>query len=221
MKEKIIKVFGDSHARIFRKLTLPGYKIDCESISGATITGLPKRISTLNVKSNIVDYIMHNDPQYIILKFGQVDIDLKYPYYIINGNDTRGFIEKVVNSYEIFLNEIIKIYDKKKIIIYGINPPSLLKLESYLEYIGRIIHIDTYAKQQLFLKMSRSLKERVEISRRFNHQIHQMCKRLNINYNEVFEEFLDCNGVTSTNFTTDRDHHLRGIEMIIPHMNRL
>ena len=51
-----IKVYGDSHARIFKHLKIPGYNIICDNISGATISGLPKRISTLQVKNKIIDY---------------------------------------------------------------------------------------------------------------------------------------------------------------------
>ena len=34
----MIKVFGDSHARIFKKIKIENYEINCKSISGASIS---------------------------------------------------------------------------------------------------------------------------------------------------------------------------------------
>ena len=74
----MIKVFGDSHSRIFKKINLDKFKIDVDSISGASLNGLCKINSKLNINQKIINYLKNNKPDFLILKFGQVDIDLNY-----------------------------------------------------------------------------------------------------------------------------------------------
>ena len=79
----MIKIYGDSHSRIFKKIKLNRFKLNVENVSGASLIGLPKSNSKLKLRSKIITYLKNNKPDFLILKFGQVDIDLGYYYRIV------------------------------------------------------------------------------------------------------------------------------------------
>ena len=62
----MIKIYWDSHAGVFKKFSIKNYKINCKNISGATISGLPKRESTLNIKNKIIDFLKKEKPDYFV-----------------------------------------------------------------------------------------------------------------------------------------------------------
>ena len=103
-------------------------------------------------------------------------------------------------------------YNNKNIIVYGINPPSLISKLSCLKYLQGIINIDTEYKANIFLNKIDTIEQRVEFSRIFNTKLESLCKILDIKYQVVFDEFLDPNGITSRIYTSNKDHHLKGIE---------
>ena len=114
----IIKIFGDSHSRIFKKINLNKYNINVDSISGASLSGLFNQNSQLQVKNKIIDYLQNNKPSFLILKFGQVDIDLQYYFKIVMKNQKINkeiYIKNMITNYIKFINEISKIYPKKKL----------------------------------------------------------------------------------------------------------
>ena len=138
---KKISVFGDSHSRIFKKINIKNIVLDVNNISGGTITGLAKRISTLEIKKTIIAYLQNQELDYLILKFGQVDIELGYYYKSVVKNDTftkQEYIDIIIGKYKLFLEDILKYIDKSKIIIWGINPPALLSKKKCLLYTSRI-----------------------------------------------------------------------------------
>lgn len=211
----MIKVYGCSHSRIFKKIKLDKYSIDCTPISGATLSGLPKRVSTLNVKNLIISYLTKKKPDFLVLKFGQVDIDLKYYYKIaVKGEniDKEKYIQDLILCYKKFILEILEYIDKKKLIIFGINPPSLVDNESCFKYTSRII-FDNNKNAHNFLKSKiETIEERTRFSKLFNIKLNEMCIENNIKYTEVFDEFLNSENIVSNFFTGNNDHHLKGIE---------
>lgn len=214
-----VKVFGDSHSRIFKYLKPKNIEFDLKFISGATITGFGKRHSSLNVKNNILEFLRNNtiDYKFIILKFGQVDIDLGYYYKIVLKGlnlDYKKYIENLIDIKEKFLNELIKYDVKDKLIIFGINPPSLVDKKNCFIYTKKIImvnELDESLKEILFNNIP-TYEKRVEISRYYNQKTLELCKKMNIKYLEIFDEFfLKDNKTLNQEFTLDNDHHLKGI----------
>jgi len=208
----MIKIFGDSHSRVFKKIKINNYKIDCTSISGGTISGLPKRISTLQIRNKIIEYLEKNNPNILILKFGQVDIDLRYYYKLITSDkviDKNIYIDDIILKYQQFINIILKYIDINKIIIYGINPPALKSKKSFYIYTKRIISYNGYEK--LYNNIE-TIQERTRFSKLFNNKLKKLCIINKIKYQEVFDELLGPDKIISDFYTNDNDHHLKGIE---------
>lgn len=211
----MIKVFGCSHSRIFNKIKIKDYSINCEPISGATLSGLPKKISTLHVKNRIISYLEKNQPSFLILKFGQVDIDLKYYYrLVVKGEylEQDEYIQQLLLCYNEFISELLPYIDKTKIIIFGINPPALIDKESCFKYTSKIILNNNKELYDLLKNNIKSIEERTSFSRSFNDKLNELCISKGIKYTEVFNEFLNSQNIVSNSFTHNNDHHLKGIE---------
>ncbi len=211
----MIKVFGTSHSRVFKKLKLDKYSIDCENISGATLVGLPKRTSTLDIKNRIITYLKKNKPNFLVLNFGQVDIDLTYYYKIVVKGENinkKKYIEDLISCYKKFILQLLEYIDKEKIIIFGINPPALIDKESCFKYTSRIIFNKNSISNDLLKSNIESIEERTNFSKLFNIKLNEMCIKNNIKYTMAFNEFLNSKNIVSHFFTSNNDHHLRGIE---------
>lgn len=213
----MIKIYGDSHSRIFKKIKLNRFKLNVENISGASLIGLPKSNSKLKLRSKIITYLKNNKPDFLILKFGQVDIDLGYYYRIVVKNENiikREYVNNLVIKYINFINELSQLYPKQKIIIFGINPPSLLDKDSFFKYIKNIILKDNNSPE-LENKLYQSiepLKQRTNLSKLFNLTCRYFCEMNHIKYTEVFNKLLNSKNILCPKFTTNHDHHLKGIE---------
>lgn len=213
----MIKIYGDSHSRIFKKIKLGRFKLDVENISGASLNGLPKTDSKLKIRRKIFTYLKNNNPDYLILKFGQVDIDLRYYYKIVVKNEKiikRDYVNNLILKYVNFINELSQIYPKHKIIIFGINPPSLLDKDSFYKYIKEIIlkNNNTPELHQKLYESIEPLKQRTNFSKLFNLTCRYFCEMNHIKYTEVFNQLLNSKNIICPRFTNNDDHHLNGIE---------
>lgn len=212
----MIKVFGDSHSRIFKKINLDKFKIDVDSISGASLNGLCKINSKLNINQKIINYLKNNKPDFLILKFGQVDIDLNYYYKIVVKNENiniNNFVKNLIHNYIIFILNISNYIPLSNIIIFGINPPTLIDQKSCFNYTKRIILDNNNSikfKQKLFNNI-KSIEIRTHFSIIFNHILKNQCFKNNIKFTNVFNDFLE-NNIISKKFTNNNDHHIKGIE---------
>jgi len=210
---KNLVIFGDSHSRIFKHIRIPNLNIEVNNIRGATIIGLPKRISTLNLREKIINYLKNNKVDYLILKFGQVDLELGYYYKLAVKKEKftkDDFIANLILNYTIFLNIIQKYIDKSKIIVWGVNPSALLDDVSFLKYTSRIIfekNDTNYLKNYI-----EDNKIRNKFLLNFNYECRKMCENNDFKYIEVFSDLLTKEGKTSKYFTNNNDHHLKGIE---------
>lgn len=216
-----ISIFGDSHSDIFEKINIENVNFHVNSISGGTLTGLPKRISTLNIQNQIINHIKINAPQFLILKFGQVDIDLGYYYKKIIKEKTinkQDYIKFLINCYDNFIINIQKYINKDKIVIWGINPPSLIDKNDCIKYTSRIIFEnieeslqDTYTEK--LNNITEDIKSRTEFSYDFNYELRKYCKDKDIKYVEVFNELLTPEGILNYKFIDKQinDHHLKGV----------
>jgi GR25 family glycosyltransferase involved in LPS biosynthesis len=214
MYYKLVTVFGDSHARIFNKLNIKNLLINCNYISGASITGLPRHNSTLETKDKIIKYLKYNNCDYLILKFGQVDIDLGYYYKLVVKDikiSKESYIINLICNYSIFIKSLLKYISKSKIIIFGINPPSLISKSKCFEYTKKIVLDDVKLNNNLY-DLIESVEIRTKFSYLFNIKCKEFCKKENIRYTEVYKDFLNEKGIVSNKFTNDNNHHLNGIK---------
>ncbi len=217
----MIKVYGDSHSRIFKKIKLKNHIMSVENISGASLSGLPNRESKLKIRNRIINFLKNNKPSYLILKFGQVDIDLGYYYRIVVKNqniDHKIYINNMIKNYILFIKDISKYISIDKIIVFGINPPSLIDKNRCVDYTKRIIfennsefNNNTDFKNKL-IKTIKNIQNRTEFSKLFNNTCKYYCNKNNIKYSEVFDELLDNDKIISKKFTNNNDHHIKGVE---------
>jgi len=120
-------VFGDSSSRIFSTLLDPK-KVKVHTYSGATIRGLCKTGTTLNVADKIADQIFKYQPDEIdaiILFFGTVDAHLTYYYRkMFKGEKQsyRDYVKDVMECYRKFINSFAERV-RSKFIIIGPYPP--------------------------------------------------------------------------------------------------
>lgn len=215
----MIKVFGDSHARIFKKIKIENYEINCKSISGTSISGLPKKKSSLDVCNLIIEYLKNNNPDYLILNFGQVDIDLGFYYKTIVKNkkyNKRKYIKELIIFYDCFIKKIMNYIDKSKIIICDINPPSLKTIESCYKYTKKIVlskKIDeTISNNEKLLNKLENIKIRTEFSECFNKYCKEYCDNNKIKFFNTFDKFLGEDKIILDKFTDNDDHHIKGIK---------
>ncbi|MDQ7833735.1 MAG: hypothetical protein RDU30_18560, partial [Desulfovibrionaceae bacterium] len=129
-KRKSLLVFGDSSVvALFQGLsqfTPHGVKARLFPVPGASIAGLGKRYSTLDLMPKIEKCIERFAPDYLLLKFGQVDVE--YGYYhqkFVKRNsrlDFTSYCRKLVDNY---LDAVEKIGKKTMVALNSVNLPSV------------------------------------------------------------------------------------------------
>lgn len=215
----MIKVFGDSHATIFKNIKVNNFEIECKTISGASIVGLPRKKSSLDVRNLIIDYLKNKNPDYLILNFGQVDIDLGFYYKLVVQNrkfNKRKYIKKLIILYDIFINDILKYICKSKLIICDINPPSLKTKESCYKYTKKIVFSkkikETLENNNKLIEKLEDIKVRTEFSECFNTYLKNYCENNNIKFLNTFYDFLGENKILLDKFTDNDNHHIKGLK---------
>lgn len=198
-KPKFI-VFGDSHAKFFNKEPQhKNFNVEVYSISGASIAGFGKRRSTLGT-SELITRVIKTTKNFdkLILKFGQVDVDLGYYYRLVIKGENINFPElakKLIDSYLLFVKQLP--ISKKKIHIFGINLPSIFNHKNAIDYTSRIITenvddpllIDKY-KEILTTKLP-SIEIRTRFTLEFNKILKDACQVNGIGYTDFISETLD------------------------------
>lgn len=224
-KERVL-VFGDSHTVYFGDARqVFGYNNDYKNISvechvkhGAAIAGFGKRQSTMNVKQQILDRLATNNYNFLVLNFGQVDIELGLFYRKFVKNENLSFETHVDNIIKIYLDFIKSLpFDKKNILVKGINLPALCYSKpKWLDYINRIITeniVDTDEINLISEKMSHFYLDdhtRTNMNLLFNEKLKCELKKINVDYGDINDNLIDVNtGLISLDFIPCRlDHHL-------------
>ena len=194
--------FGDCRAFFFNTDNCLAF-----DYHGSTLSGLGKRESVLNIRDKITKEIKlyYNKNVNIILKFGQVDIELVYWYKIIEDDNLNNVDEnnlnlrinnlysKLISAYKIFIDYIITIVDKKNIIIFGIDLPSIIDNDKYINWIVKKGRITKDPKEYIY-KLKSILftpEKRTIISINFNKLLKNMCLEMNIKYTDNISDVLD------------------------------
>lgn len=221
-----VSLFGDSHSLFFKHFEHPQIHLNLHAIIGATITGLPRRDSTLQVGNKIKQEIKKATVDFLVLKFGQIDVELGYYYKkLVKRKDLEinQYIEGVISDYSIFLNSLLTFFNGK-ILVFGINLPSTINNEQAMKYqkqnfIAEIKGPD----RERFLKQLKetypNIKERTKLHLRFNNLLKDFCERTSLDYIDVVSPFLDKKSlIIKEEFSVETDHHYKGL---VSHLNFL
>lgn len=227
MEEKArVLVFGDSHTVYFGDARqVFGYNdsymklnIDCNVKHGAAIAGFGKRQSTTNVKNKLLEVLKTNSHDYLLLNFGQVDVELGLFYRKFIKNENISFNMHCQNIIRIYIEFIQSLpFEKNDILVKGINLPVLCYSKSkWLDYINRIITENIVDPSEVNL-ISKKMEDfylcdhsRTNMALLFNETLKSELSKINVEYGDINEELLDeSTGLISTNFIPCRmDHHL-------------
>ncbi|MBF6672453.1 hypothetical protein [Glutamicibacter sp. FBE19] len=223
-------VVGDSHTEYFGitnqlrtiNKSLRGVTCYNKVIHGATVTGVGKLTSTLNVGSDIPKWIENATPDFLVLNLGQVDIELGVPFRQYVQGDTRPVGELVdyfVASYLSYIETLEM--PASRIIIKGINLPTLCyDRDKAIKYITRIVTErftdsteDALKRDDVVKKLKNTYASdilRTKLANKFNETLRLACEELGYGYFDINQHLAgDDDGMISPRFVpTGFDHHI-------------
>jgi len=217
---KKVLIFGCSHSRSFKDVEIDGFDLTIHTHSGASVLGLKKSKSHLEVGKAIREELRAEPPtDFLVLKLGQVDTEniFLYKKHILKSEGLFDiFSDKVMASYDIFIDSLSGIISDKNIVICGINPPSPADREPIIrQYLhtmrnglpnpkdfGYLTTDEAYLDDLLY-------ENRLLNSRSFNRKLKALCARRGITFFEVFEELLDGAGKIHKQFE-GKNFHIKG-----------
>jgi hypothetical protein len=207
-----IYCIGDSHVYgfSFSNQSINQYTVNL--IPGASLTGLPRRTSTTNSNQKINNVLKSEKYDYIVLKFGQVDLELGYWFKKLRNEQLtfEKLMDDLIISYEIF----IKLFEKykHKLIIFGINLPSIFSKNAFINrlvaatQIKRKVVVDKFSDQKEF-----DLDVRTNNVIIFNNLLKLMCEKNKIKYvDNIKQTYDEDTGKLNSKYhlKTDNDHHI-------------
>ncbi|WP_027178147.1 tetratricopeptide repeat protein [Maridesulfovibrio bastinii] len=217
---KTIAVFGDSSVvtTLYRPdhFVARGFNPVFFSLGGATITGIGSSKSKLGLFEKIKKFAIENKPQYVVLKFGQGDIEFGYYYrkFLKNESDLDyvQFCEFLIETYQ---KRILILQELTNVIVHGIDLPSLIERKKCAKNTVDVITKDKVYEGDLSLfdelvAVQPSISERTAISLRFNSMLKDMCHRIGCFYADTEDIFLAEDGKTiDVYYQPDFDHHYK------------
>lgn len=231
-----INVFGDSHCiylEVNEKLKFHApwvlkHNVNVHKIKGASVVGLGRERSSLNVKSLVDEYISEDAVN--VFCFGQVDMELGFYYKKVVKRESvslKEFALELATQYEKFLGAL----SSKSIVVKGLNL-TVLKSPAFAHaYIRRIVleNIkcdDAIKEHDIFLKESlESFSERNNATLLFNKKMQEICTVNNWKYfdiNDHLSEYSPGKGVSDKFIPGGFDHHVvDSIEMRKVHLSKL
>lgn len=211
-----IGFFGDSHLRTVVSPDLSVYAKynvtpNIAYIPGATLLGFGRRNSSLGHFEKIKYYIETVRPKSVVLKFGQVDIDLGIYHKIVIKNKKIDLLDYIKNIIDIYFESLAYLLGTKNIYILPINHPTILDHDTCTEYTSRII-TETISDQKSIEKYKHKLhsilpsyKHRSLITQQFNKYLMEKTNNV-YTFIDTNEYFLK-NNVLQEIFLNNTDHH--------------
>lgn len=223
-------IVGDSHTKYFgisnqlRVIdnTLRGITCIPKVIHGATVTGVGKLTSTLNVGADIPHWINAAAPDFLVLNLGQVDVELGIPFRQYVQGD-KGSIESRLDYFVTAYMDYIQTLQMSaaRIIVKGINLPVLCyDREKAVKYIVRIVterftdNTEDAAKRESIVKDLKltyaSDLVRTDLAHLFNSKLRAACIDRGYGYFDVNEQLSDTEtGLIAPRFIPSGfDHHI-------------
>jgi len=225
-----VLAIGDSHTQYFglnNQVVVahaPARGVTCvtKAVSAASVTGVGKQTSTLNIASDVPKWINSFKPDFLVFNLGQVDVELGLPfrkYVKQDGIPAKQHMHSFVQSYLSFLNGLD--FPPARIIIKGINLPVLcFDRPKAIRYINRIVterftdSQEDKLRQDAVLAM---LKEdyptdivRTDLAFHFNDMLKSAAESAGYAYFDINDDLLNPeNGLIKTSFIPAHfDHHL-------------
>ena len=160
--------------------------------SGASACGfIPEHNSVTNAFNLSCYYSKSLKPDTkLVFKFGQVDMDVIYPYKCINNNEKielDTFVNNTIERYMKGINEIKNF--NNNVYVIGINPPSTRTVKTILSNMGSGDKFDYYN----ILPYDFLLEKRTTDLRLFNTKLKLCCEQNNIVYMDFWDELIDNN----------------------------
>lgn len=213
-------IIGDSHvASLFgdeRAFSTTGTNAEVIFIGGATITGFGRRASTLDVYNRIERYIKTFKPSSVVLKFGQVDVDLGLHYKKIVKKEPTNYLQHFNEIIKAYMDSVLQLPPCCQYIFCGINIPSQLSQQSTIDYTSRIIteniqdNSNAESCRKELAKLLPSLEKRTKMSLDFNKMLKKECKCNGFAYLDYTEYFMDSTtGIIKKRYSDDMDHHYK------------
>lgn len=197
-KKKYV-IFGDSHSQFFTGRNHENLEIHLYRVPGASMAGFGKKQSTLKVADTIRQTIYyHQDLDLLILKFGQVDVELGYYYRLVvkkESVDFTDFAEKIVSMYFDFIKSLD--VEKRRIYVLGINLPSIFKKNNAIRYTSPIITknvqdgAEVKSLKKDLVNCLPEIDERTNRSLIFNEILNSFCHKNNVGYGDFLKETID------------------------------
>jgi len=204
-------IVGDSHTQYFGITnqvrafmpTLRGVKGVTKVVSASTVSGVGKLDSTLELGQNIKKWQAEENPDYLVLNLGQVDVELGLPF--------RQFVQKSSKSPEQWLDyfvdkyfEYIETLDLRdsELIVKGINLPVLCyDWKKAIKYITRIVterFSDSPDDKQRRESIISSLNDnymsdimRSDLARDFNEKLSIRCAETGVKYFDINDHLVN------------------------------
>ena len=215
---KTMAIFGDSHVvptfYCPRQFELLGFKVNFFPVSGASIVGLGRNKSTLELLPKITQYIVSNNPDYVLMKFGQVDNEFGYYYkkFVKKERvmDVDSFAESLLEKYK----EIIcKLTNMTNVVVGCINLPSIYSRRHWAKRTLDVITGDIDEGQfaslhDKLLALQPSIVSRTKRAIQFNAKLEAMCREIGVLFVDHTEIFQDkTTGLLHLYNQSDDDHH--------------
>ena len=225
-----VLAIGDSHTQYFglnnqvvvAHAPVRGVTCVAKAVSAASVTGVGKQSSTLNIASDVPKWIDSFNPDFLVFNLGQVDIELGLPfrkYVKQDGIPANKHMASFIESYLTFLSGLD--FPPSKIVVKGINLPVLcFDRPKAIRYINRIVTERFTDSQEDKLRQEdilASLKEdyptdivRTDLAFRFNDMLKTAAESSGYSYFDINDDLLNPeNGLIRTSFVPAHfDHHL-------------
>ena len=177
-----IGFFGDSHLRTVVSpnqllYATHGVQAHIAYLPGSTMLGFGRRSSSVGHFEKIKLYAEIVRPKALILKFGQVDIDLGF-YYKLVVKSEQVCIEDYVNALIDAYIEAVKMIHVP-VFILPINLPTLKDKESCVRYTSTIITENINDKDEIhslenhLYEVMPSYQDRMDMTKLFNNYLHK------------------------------------------------
>ena len=240
----IVLVVGDSHAQYFRTseqvISLVPALADVTAYvkvtHGATLTGVGKMNSTLDLAAQTQRWIANAKPAHVVFNLGQVDVELGLPYRrFVKGNPASdgGLMDEFVGSYARFTDSLD--YEHARISFKGINLPVLVHDRTKaIKYVSRIVTErfngsaeDDALKDAVLTDLQASYpgdEERTALAHEFNRRLRVAAAELGVSYFDINDDILDpATGMVASRFIPfGFDHHLMpSLEVHAMHWRKL
>ncbi len=221
-----ILVVGDSHSQYFGITpqlraaypALTGTACELRTVHGATITGFGKRASSLGTRNVIVALLKESPPDFLVLNFGQVDIELGIPYrkYMkFEEINLKDIIRNFVEIYRTFIESLD--FPNDRILVKGVNLSVLVHdRNKAIQYIKRIVAINEDPAEEetgVIERMKADFPndfQRDATVRHFNACTAEAMAAIGVSYFDLNAALFDeRTGLISSRYIpSGRDHHL-------------